>query len=130
MHPRSVNALKLKIGLLCLIACTGAQPKAASGQGSLVQVHQDFSRDPGWEWKNNRIVAEDPPVIKQDFGWSPTDHLGTGTGEIGGTIWLSRTPSWYALPINRPLSFKDKFSFLESEKKSVNLPRMSVRLFP
>jgi hypothetical protein len=99
--------------LVFLIICVTqtALPKVGPGQGSLIQVHQDFSKDPGWEWKNNRIVAEDPPIIKQDFGWSPTDHLGTGTGEIGGTVWLSRTPAWYALPINRPLSFKDKFSF-------------------
>src|SRR3954469_2031885 len=99
--------------LVFVIACVAliTVPKAAPGQANLVQVHEDFSRDPGWEWKNNRVVAEDPPMIKQDFGWSPTDHLGTGRGEIGGTVWLSRTPAWYALPINRPLSFKDKFSF-------------------
>src|SRR5436309_161391 len=111
--------------LVLLFACIAQTtlPKAVPGQGSqlerglriaefgvgnavkqiptgerLVQVHQDFSKDPGWEWKNNRIVAEDPPIIKQDFGWSPSDHLGAGTGEIGGTVWLSRTPAWYALP--------------------------------
>jgi hypothetical protein len=76
-----------------------------------VQIHQDFSKDPGWEFKNNRIVAEDPPTIKQDFGWGATDHIGAGTGEIGGTVWLSRTPAYYALPLGRPLSFNDKFSF-------------------
>jgi hypothetical protein len=26
-------------------------------------------------------------------------------------MWQSQTPAWYALPINKPLSFKDKFSF-------------------
>src|SRR5690349_8662485 len=98
------------IGFLCLIICTCA-PLAAFGQEGLVQVHQDFSKDPGWDWKNNRIVAEDPPTIKQDFGWSPTNHTGSGTGEIGGTVWLSRTPAWYAIPFNKPLSFNDKFSF-------------------
>src|SRR5436190_23213285 len=77
----------------------------------LVQVYQDFSKDPGWEWKNNRVVAQDPPTVKQDFGWGPTNFTGAGPGEIGGTIWRSRTPAWYALPLNRPLSFKDKFSF-------------------
>src|SRR5437870_4566056 len=104
------------IGLLCLLTCT-CGPMPVFGQEGLVQVHQDFSQDPGWEWKNNRIVAEDPPTIKQDFGWTPTDHSGPGTGEtggtgeIGGTVWLSRTPAYYALPLNRPLSFNDKFSF-------------------
>jgi hypothetical protein len=63
---------RLVLVIACIIQTT--LPKAAPGQGSLVQVHQDFSKDPGWESKNNRIVAEDPPMIKQDFGWSPTDH--------------------------------------------------------
>src|SRR5689334_22515179 len=105
----SMNKHATLIGLFsmlpCLIPCTSAQT------ADPVQVHQDFFQDPGWQWKNNRIVAEDPPIIKQDFGWSPADHLGTGAGEIGGTVWLSRTAAWYALPINQPLSFKDKFSF-------------------
>src|SRR5205823_14559003 len=84
----------------------------ASAQVELIQVHQDFSKDPGWEWKNNRIVAQDPPTVKQDFGWSPTNHTGAAApGEIGGRIWRSITPAYYALPLNRPLSFKDKFSF-------------------
>src|SRR5688572_3018666 len=80
-------------------------------QGELVQFTQDFSKDPGWEWMNNRIVASDPPTIKQDFGWSQTNHTGAGPGEIGGRVWMSRTPAYYALPLSRPLSFKDKFSF-------------------
>src|SRR5438045_654399 len=86
-------------------------PAVASAQTGLTQVHQDFSKDPGWEWKNNRVVAEDPPVIQQAFGWSGTDNLGGGTGEIGGKLWQSQTPAWYGLPLNKPLSFRDKFSF-------------------
>jgi len=35
----------------------------------LVQVHQSFDDDPGWEAINNRILAEDPPTVRQDFGW-------------------------------------------------------------
>ena len=91
--------------------CLLAMP-LASAQDGLVQVHQDFSKDPGWEWKDNRIVAEDPPTVKQDFGWAPTNHTGAAEpGEIGGRIWRSITPAYYALPLNHPLSFKDKFSF-------------------
>ena len=63
------------IVLLYLVTCSWA-PVAVVGQEGLVQVHQDFSTDPGWESMNNRIVAEDPPTIKQDFGFSPTDHSG------------------------------------------------------
>src|SRR5688572_20583207 len=85
--------------------------RAFAQEGELTQVTQDFSRDPGWEWMNNRIVAENPPTINQDFGWSLTNHTGAGTGEIGGRVWMSRTPAHYALPLSRPLSFKDKFSF-------------------
>ena len=58
-----------------------------------------------------RIEAQDPPTIKQDFGWSATNRSGGDAGEIGGTVWLSRTPAYFALPLNRPLNFNDKFSF-------------------
>ena len=87
-------------------------PLSIFAQSDLAQIHQDFSKDPGWDWKDNRIAAEDPPTIKQDFGWTETNHTGSAAaGEIGGTIWQSKTPAYYALPFNKPLSFKDKFSF-------------------
>src|SRR5256714_11597006 len=76
----------------------------------LIQVHQDFSKDPGWEWKDNRVVAEAPPIIKQDFGWAPTNFTGAGPGEIGGTMWRAPAPPRDALPLKRPLSLQDKFS--------------------
>src|SRR5688572_22685598 len=85
-------------------------PSATLAQGELVQVHQDFGADPGWEGVNNRIVAVDPPTKTQNFGWSPTTHSTPTPGEIGGTMWCSRTPAWYAMPLGRPLSFKDPFS--------------------
>src|SRR5689334_19241185 len=71
----------------------------------LVQVNQDFSADPRWEGLNNRVVADDGPTIKQDFGWKSS----AGSGEIGGTIWRSRTPAWYAMKVG-PFSFDDKLS--------------------
>src|SRR5881397_2256478 len=96
---------------MIFIAMVLASAIGALAQDGLVQVQQDFSSDPGWEWKHNRIVAEEPPTIKQDFGWAPTNHTGAAeSGEIGGTMWQSQTPAWYALPLNRPLSFNDKFS--------------------
>src|SRR5947208_4342688 len=100
--------------LVLLFACIAQTtlPESAPGEGSPVQVHQDFSKDPGWEWKDNRIVAEDPPTIEQDFCWRPSNHTGAAdSGEIGGKIWQSKTPAYYALPFDKPLSFKDKFSF-------------------
>lgn len=83
---------------------------AAFAQGEIVQVHQDFSTDPGWEWMNNRIEASNPPMIDQSFGWSATNHTGVRAGEIGGKIWRSRTPAYYAIPLGNPLSFKEPFS--------------------
>src|SRR5947208_14291559 len=77
----------------------------------ITQVHEDFSSDPGWDFVNNRVQASDPPTVKEDFGWSASDHTGSGTGELGGMIWQSRTPAYYAMPLNHPLSFKDAFSF-------------------
>jgi hypothetical protein len=80
------------------------------GQPALIQVKQDFSGDPGWENMNNRIEPTDPPTVSQDFGWSATNHLGAGTGELGGEIWRSRTIAYYAMPLGKPLTFKDRFS--------------------
>jgi len=86
-------------------------PARLLADDELIQVHQDFSRDPGWEGVKNRIRASDPPTVKQDFGWSATNKAGGDKGEIGGTIWQSVTPAYYAMPLNHPLSFKEPFSF-------------------
>jgi len=72
-------------------------------------IHQNFDDDPGWIGVNNRVACNDCPTITQDFGWLSTDHTGSGPGEIGGVIWKSTTPAYYAMPIG-PFSFKDKFS--------------------
>ena len=37
--------------------------------GQLVQVCEDFLRDPGWDHFQNRIVGTDMPKVVQDFGW-------------------------------------------------------------
>jgi hypothetical protein len=91
----------------------------SSGDGDLRQVFQDFSEDPGWEGVNNRIVCADPPEIIQDFGWHPAAGSVQGAGEIGGTIWRSVTPAYYAMPLG-PLSFMDGFS--ASGKLAVTAP--------
>jgi len=76
----------------------------------LVQVREDFSSDPGWDNWNNRVEFHDCPTVTQNFGWRATSHFGGEPGEIGGTIWRSTTPAWYAMPLGHPLSFKDSFS--------------------
>lgn len=85
--------------------------ESAQAQEQLVQVQQDFSQDPRWEGFNNRNIGQNLPVKKQDFGWSATSHANqSGTGEIGGQIVPSRHQAYYAMPIGKPLTFKDKFS--------------------
>ena len=99
---RPTNCILFLTSFLALCGAAAAQ--------ELVQVRQDFTEDPRWEGMNNRVEATDPPTIKQDFGWSPTNRAGGGTGEIGGTVWRSRTIAYYAMPLGKPLTFKEKFS--------------------
>lgn len=69
----------------------------ASGAGAVLE---DFSSDPRWEGRNN-LPTSDAGVDKtQDFGWTDTHYAGgAAEGEIGGTVWRSLQPSYYALPI-------------------------------
>ncbi len=90
-----------------MIHLAAADPSAFA---QLVQVHQDFSRDPGWDYYQNRIEGTDMPAIRQDFGWRRTNHTGGGTGEIGGRVENSRRQAYYALPLGDPLSFDDEIS--------------------
>lgn len=82
----------------------------APSHGQLVQVRQDFSRDPGWDHYQNRIVGTDMPQIHQDFGYRPTNHTGSGPGEIGGRVENSRYRASYAMPLGKPLTFDDEIS--------------------
>ena len=75
----------------------------------LVQVHESFDADPGWQGVNNRVVCDNCPTIAQNFGYQSTDQTGIGAGAIGGIVTRSRTPAWYAMKI-APLSFNDPFS--------------------
>ncbi|MCA9433315.1 MAG: hypothetical protein KC940_22545, partial [Candidatus Omnitrophica bacterium] len=65
-----------------------------------------------------RLTCVDCPEVIQDFGYSETEHTGRGSGEIGGRVQNSADPAYYALPIGKPLSFKDSFS--ASGKLTVN----------
>lgn len=82
----------------------------AVARGQLIQVRQDFSRDPGWDHHQNRIAGVDLPRIHQDFGWRLTNHTGSGPGEIGGRVENSRRQAFYAMPLGRPLTFDDAMS--------------------
>jgi len=92
--------------LVCLIPVT----LFAQSNSQIIAIHEHCDNDPQWEGLNNRVEGSDCPIITQDFGWAPTNKTGFGLGEIGGIIWRSTTPSYYAMPINKLLSFKDPFS--------------------
>jgi len=104
-----------RLGWLGFVALSGVgvylwSAGDALPQRALVQVHQDFTTDPGWEGVNNRVVCESCPTVTQDFGWGPASYSGGSGGDIGGTIVQSRTPAWYGMALGRPLSFRDRFS--------------------
>ena len=82
----------------------------AAAQSQLVTVKESFDADPGWIGFNNRQIGTEMPTVRQDFGWSQTNHTGAGSGEIGGLVTDSRIGAYYALPFGRPVSFKDKLS--------------------
>lgn len=93
--------------LVCIVIQLVA---VAASRGQLVQIHDDFSRDPGWDHYQNRIIGTDMPRVTQDFGWRTTNYTGSGPGEIGGRVENSRRQAYYALPLGRPLSFDDDIS--------------------
>jgi hypothetical protein len=53
-----------------------------------------FDKDPGWDGHNNRAAA--PRTVTQDFGYSKTNHTGSGPGEIGGFLSSAAEPAYYA----------------------------------
>jgi hypothetical protein len=62
---------------------------------------QDFSNDPGWKGSGNRDRYHDRELVgAHDFGWSAeTNHAGGRPGEIGGSLWRSGKPAWYAAKV-------------------------------
>src|SRR5689334_1655375 len=92
--------MKTQIVLLTLIVAH------AAFAAELVQVHEDFSKDPGWEAVKNRVVGEGGPTIHQNFGWTPGDN---GQGAVGGEIWATTTPATYGMPVG-PYDLTKKLS--------------------
>jgi hypothetical protein len=96
--------------LVLAAVCLFAQLPAAGAESPLAEIQQDFSRDPGWDHYQNRVVGTDMPRIRQDFGWRPTSYTGAGQGEIGGRVENSRRQAYYAMPLGKPLTFDDEIS--------------------
>lgn len=108
--------MKRRVWIAGLVAVgTGAAwavlspPAASETTEKLVQVENAFDRDPGWEAYHNRVVATDGPTIHQDFGWSRGTHVG-GAGAIGGTVWRTRKPAYYAQRLEPPLTMEQPLS--------------------
>ncbi|GEP42879.1 hypothetical protein BGE01nite_21700 [Brevifollis gellanilyticus] len=81
---------------------------------------ETFDRDPGWEGHNNHIIPKNVLMVKQDFGFSPTNFAGKGAGELGGRIQRSTTPAYYAkeIPVktlNDSFSASGSFALTKSE---------------
>ena len=91
------------------------------------QRSEDFSADPGWEGKANRIDPADARTVVQDFGYSRTNYAGSDTaGEIGGRISRSLTPATYAkiIPtktLNDRLTASGKFAVAQADGGSGTL---------
>jgi hypothetical protein len=71
---------------------------------------ESFDRDPGWEGHQNRLTPKAPVRVKQDFGFSLTNHAGKAKGEVGGVIQRSTTPAIYAAALPEPKTLNDQLS--------------------
>jgi hypothetical protein len=87
--------------ILAILRSVGAADVSANG---LKREH--FDNDPNWEGFNNRVVPRRPKIVKQDFGFSPTNNAGRAPGEMGGAVQRSTTPAYYAAKIS-PKSLDD-----------------------
>jgi hypothetical protein len=71
--------------MLLAIFCVIDSFVAAAPNGTAIK-RESFDDDPGWEGRNNRMIMKDPPMVIQDFGYSPTHYAGRQPGEIGGQM--------------------------------------------
>ena len=85
---------------------------------------EDFSVDPNWEGKGNRIDEAHSRTVVQDFGYSRTNYAGGEMpGEIGGNVSRSLTPATYATVVptktlNDLLTASGKFTVTQVNKSS------------
>lgn len=83
---------------------------AASSLGRAEERTEHFDADPQWDAQNNRSTAFEPREIRQDFGYSRTQHAGgEAAGEIGGFLTPDADPAYYAKVIESR-SFSDKLT--------------------
>jgi hypothetical protein len=121
-HGRQPGAAARYLAAMALLAAPlecifGAVPSATR------QKTEIFHGDPRWDGKNNRFAPDSPPVVEQDFGYSPTHHAGRAKGEIGGRVSQSVRPAYYgkAIPmgtLEEPLRASGSLSVLEARSIS------------
>jgi hypothetical protein len=72
--------------------------------------HESFDRDPRWDGHNNRATTPAPQRVRQDFGFSETQHAGgSAQGELGGFVTPAAEPAYYAKRIPTA-TFKDRLT--------------------
>src|SRR4051812_44942629 len=87
--------------VIAIVAVLGIVRSADAADANAAGLkHEQFDKDPNWEGFNNRVVPKRPKTVKQDFGFSPTNHAGRASGEMGGEVERSTTPASYATKIS------------------------------
>lgn len=64
-------------------------------EGSRERVER-FDMAPRWDSLNNHADVPKPRIVRQDFGYSKTNHAGREVGEMGGYISSAAEPAYYA----------------------------------
>jgi len=77
--------------------------------GTAAERTQSFDKDPNWDGVNNRATATEKRTVRQDFGYSKTNHAGGNAGEVGGFITPAAEPAYYAKRIETA-TFEGAFS--------------------
>jgi hypothetical protein len=101
-----VSHLQGPVAAVLVGAALAALP--AGGLGAKERV-EHFDEDPGWDGQNNRAAAPEKRTVRQDFGYSPTEHAGGKAGEVGGFITPAAETAYYARKIE-PRSLDDALS--------------------
>lgn len=84
------------LGFIGPVLATLPRLDAAEPSMAPILKVENFAKDPGWEGKNNRIMATQNLIVTQAFGYSATHFAGRDEGEMGGLIQRAYAPASYA----------------------------------
>jgi hypothetical protein len=83
-----------------IAALVGLAFLSVVGDSGAVDSVEHFDVDPGWAGKNNQFPEGRAKEKEFDLGYSVSNHAGgVEPGEIGGRLWRSLTPAYYAKAI-------------------------------